>query len=93
MELCNFSCLGGITIYTKQEIKKFLSIIYDIEGLAHKGNQEAMCIYIDIKSAFNQLPSMYKIYVNNRFILQDKTVPIRLANKGIKLMEDYLNGR
>ena len=52
-----------------------------------------MCIYIDIKSAFNQLPSTYKDDVMGRFILQDKTVSIRQANKGIKLMEDYLNGR
>ena len=36
---------------------------------------------------------VYKVFVKNRFIFQDKTVPIRQANRGIKLMEDYLNGR
>ena len=51
MGVCSFSCIGGIVIYTKKEIKKFLSMIYDIKNLAHKGNQDAMCIYIDIKSA------------------------------------------
>ena len=68
-------------------------MIYGIKNLAHKGNQDALCIYIDIKSAFIQLPLNYKIYIKDRFILQDKTVPIRQANRGIKLMEDYLNGR
>ena len=68
-------------------------MIYDIKNLAHKGNQDAMCIYIDIKSALNQLPLNYKVFVKDRFMFQDKTVPIRQANRGIKLMEDYLNGR
>lgn len=93
MGLCSFSCIGGIIIYTKRDIKKYLGILCDIESLAHRGNQDAMCIYIDIKSAFNKLPSTYKDDVMTRFILQDKTVSIRQANKGIKLMEDYLNGR
>lgn len=52
-----------------------------------------MCIYIDIKSAYNKLPLAYKKAVLNRFILQDRTIPSRPANKGIKLMEDFLNGR
>ena len=65
----------------------------DIETLAYKGNQDAVCIYIDIKSAYNKLPLAYKKAVLNRFILQDRTIPSRPANKGIKLMEDFLNGR
>ena len=93
MGLCNFSCIGGIIIYTKRDIKKNLGIFYDIENLAYKGNQDAMCIYIDIKSAFNSLPINYKICVKDRFIYQNKLASLTEANKGLKLMEDFLNGR
>ena len=52
-----------------------------------------MCIYIDIKSALKSLPVDFKDLVEARFIYQDKTIPLRQANKGIGLMEDFLNGR
>ena len=84
---------GGITIYTKKDIKKFLSIFYDLEKLSYNGNQDAICIYIDIKSALKSLPVDFKDLVEARFIYQDKTIPLRQANKGIGLMEDFLNGR
>ena len=51
----------------------------------------------EIRTKIDNLPfnlyTNYKVYIKDRFILQDKTVPIRQANRGIKLMEDYLNGR
>ena len=93
MGVCSFSCIGGIIIYTKKDIKKFLSIFYDLESLSHNGNQDAICIYIDIKSALKSLPVDIKDLVEARFIYQDKTIPLRQANKGIGLMEDFLNGR
>ena len=93
MGVCSFSCIGGIIIYTKKDIKKFLSIFYDLESLSHKGVQEALCIYIDIKAALKILPVEYRRLVEARFIYQDKTTPLGQANKGIKLMEDFLNGR
>ena len=52
-----------------------------------------MCIYIDIKSAFNSLPLNYKVCVKDRFIYQNKLASLTEANKGLKLMEDFLNGR
>lgn len=58
-----------------------------------KGNEEYLCIYIDIKMAYNSLPSELKSYVNRRYIQQDKSIPTKVANKGIRLMEDFLNGR
>ena len=94
MGLCSFSCIGGIIIiYTKRDIKKYLGIFYDIENLAYKGNQDALCIYIDIKSAFNSLPLNYRNCVKGRFMYQNKLASLTDANKGLKLMEDFLNGR
>ena len=93
MGLYSFSCIGGIIIYTKRDIKKYLGIFYDIENLAYKGNQDAICIYIDIKSALNSLPLNYKHCVKVRFMYRNKSASITEANKGLKLMEDFLNGR
>ena len=83
MGLCSFSCIGGIIIYTMRDIKKYLGIFYDIENLAYKGNQDAMCIYIDIKSAFNSLPVNYKVCVKDRFIYQNKLASLTEANRCI----------
>lgn len=58
-----------------------------------KGNEEALCIYIDIKLAYNSLPLDCKYYVNRKYIQQDKSIQTKLANKGIRMMEDFLNGR
>jgi hypothetical protein len=64
-----------------------------LEKLSYNGVQDAICIYIDIKAALKILPVEYRRSVEARFIYQDKTIPLRQANKGIGLMEDFLNGR
>ena len=91
----NLGSIRILNLYSKVQTGKpsASKLTEDIENLAYKGNQDAICIYIDIKSALNSLPLNYKHCVKDRFMYQNKSASITEANKGLKLMEDFLNGR
>lgn len=88
-----FQLKGEITIYTKKEIKQYISNIYNLEALAKTGNQDALAIYVDIKKAFNRLSKQEQQTLVKAFLYDCRTIAKEEVSRCLNLMEDFLNGR
>lgn len=64
-----------------------------MQEMAHKGNEDLLCIYIDIKRAFYNLDSNEQQTLLKSLIQGDKSIDKKLINSSLNKMEDFLNGR
>lgn len=64
-----------------------------LKELAYRGDEEVVCVYVDIKTALQKLPFMYRDAIVNALILDKKGYSEDTIDRGIGLMEDILNGR